>query len=279
MSTSVVDARELTVELGGRAVLRDVDLRVDAGEVVTLLGANGSGKSTLVRAVVGLLPVASGEISMFGQPLGSFHDWKRIGYVPQRTTASGGVPATVREVVMSGRLARRRPFRSASRADRAAVERAIDMVSLSDRADDGVASLSGGQQQRVLIARAAAGEPDLLVLDEPNAGVDRRSQDAFARSLRTFVASGRTVLLVLHEMGPLAPLVDRGVILDAGRVVHDGPVPADVHASASGAPDQHQPAGHHPAPVRPERDSAVAGVPDDHPHAAEHEGGPFGWTP
>lgn len=238
MRSPVIDVQALQVDLDEHPVLRNVDVRVDQGEVVALLGANGSGKSTLVRAIVGLVRPTAGEITMFGQPLHSFRDWWRIGYVPQRSTAAGGVPATVREVVSAGRLARRKLFRPGSRADRAAVAHAIELVGLSDRADHSVTTLSGGQQQRVLIARAAASEPDLLVLDEPNAGVDQRSQEAFARALRTFVASGRTVLLVLHEMGPLAPLVDRGVVLDAGRVVHDGPLPVPA-VMLSDPPDHH----------------------------------------
>ncbi|WP_166354966.1 metal ABC transporter ATP-binding protein [Phytoactinopolyspora limicola] len=264
MGEPVIDVRGLTVELGERPVLHGVDFRVSAGEVVTLLGANGSGKSTLVRAVVGLVPAVAGHIELFGQPLRTFRDWARIGYVPQRTTASGGVPATVREVVSSGRLARRMPFAPARRADREAVDRAIDMVGLADRADDGIHTLSGGQQQRTLIARAAAGEPDVLVLDEPNAGVDQRSQEAFARSLRTFVAAGHTVLLVLHEMGPLAPLVSRGVVLDAGHVVRDGPVQKPV---ATGPTSSEAAAA-----------TTAAGVPNDHPHRSDDETGPFGWT-
>ncbi|NED98409.1 ABC transporter ATP-binding protein [Phytoactinopolyspora alkaliphila] len=272
MSERVVDVRGVTVELGERPVVHDVDFHVGAGEVVTLLGANGSGKSTLVRAIVGLIPVASGEISLFGETLRSFHDWRRVGYVPQRTTAAGGVPATVREVVSSGRLAQRRPFLPASRADRAAVERAIELVGLTDRAGDGIHTLSGGQQQRVLIARAAAGDPDILVLDEPNAGVDRRSQEAFARSLRTFVASGRTVLLVLHEMGPLAPLVNRGVVLDGGRIVHDGPVPASAHGHPTTATVHAGAYTHGPGRV------PAAGEPHDHPHGDDEEAGPFGWN-
>ena len=240
MTESVVATRGLRVDFDERAVLHDVNLHVLEGEVVSLLGANGSGKSTLVRAIVGLVPAAAGEITLFGQPLATFRDWSRIGYVPQRATAAAGVPATVREVVASGRLSRRRLFRPATRTDRAAVDHAIELVGLADRAGDTVANLSGGQQQRVLIARAAAGEPDLLVLDEPNAGVDRGSQEAFARALRTFVASGRTVLLVLHEMGPLAPLIDRGVMLDGGRIVRDGALPATAGAGVPDHLDDHE---------------------------------------
>jgi zinc transport system ATP-binding protein len=249
MTDTVVDVRTVSVALGERRVLHGVDLLVRTGEVVTLLGPNGSGKSTLVRAAVGLVPVQSGTVRLFDVPVDRFRDWHRVGYVPQRTTAASGVPATVREVVAAGRLAQQRPFRRASAADREAVARALDLVGLTDRAADSVVELSGGQQQRVLIARAAAADPDLLVLDEPNAGIDRRSQEAFAHALRLFVASGRSVLLVLHELGPLGPLVDHAVVLDAGRVRYDGPLPVP---------------------------STVAGMPHEHAHSGEPEAGWFG---
>ncbi|MDG4764868.1 metal ABC transporter ATP-binding protein [Solwaraspora sp. WMMD406] len=218
----------------GRPVLRDVDLTVTNGEVVALLGANGSGKSTLIRAVLGLVPLSDGTVHLFGQPVRRFRQWQRIGYVPQRLGAGSGVPATVGEVVHSGRLARRGVLRPASAADRAAVAAALSAVGLADRAGDPVTTLSGGQQQRTLIARALAGEPELLILDEPTAGVDAASQEAFAGALRTFVDGGGTVLLVAHELGPLQPLINRAVVLHHGEVVHVGPVPP--------------PAGHHADP-------------------------------
>jgi zinc transport system ATP-binding protein len=213
---------DAAVALGGRPVLRHIDLTVHGGEVVALLGSNGSGKSTLVRTALGLLPLARGSVELFGTPLPRFSDWERIGYVPQRLAASAGVPATVWEVVASGRLARRRVFRPLSRPDRAAVDAALESVGLANRRHDGAAELSGGQQQRVLIARALAGEPDLLLLDEPTAGVDLQSQASFADTLRAVAGSGATVVLVAHELGPLEPLIDRTVALHDGRVVYDG---------------------------------------------------------
>ncbi|NUP30645.1 MAG: metal ABC transporter ATP-binding protein [Streptomycetaceae bacterium] len=213
-----------TAALGGRAVLRGVDLAVAPGEVVALLGANGSGKSTLVRSLVGLVPLSGGRIDLFGTPYGKFKDWSRIGYVPQRTTAAAGVPANVREVVASGRLTRRHMFHL-GRDDRTAVDDALDAVGMLDRAGDGVADLSGGQQQRVLIARALARRPDLLIMDEPMAGVDLASQEVLADTLRRQKEQGRAVLLVLHELGPLEPLIDRAVVLRDGCVCHDGPPP------------------------------------------------------
>ncbi|MEU9758866.1 metal ABC transporter ATP-binding protein [Streptomyces sp. NPDC047985] len=223
----VIALRGATATLGARAVLRGIDLTVHRGEVVALLGANGSGKSTAVRSVIGQVPLTGGSVELFGTPLRRFRAWSRVGYVPQRTTASGGVPATIREVVSSGRLSRRRlgPLR---KADRAAVDRAIELVGLSDRAGDSVNALSGGQHQRVLIARALAAEPELLIMDEPMAGVDLGSQEILATTLREQVAAGATVLLVLHELGPLEPLIDRAVVLRDGCVTHDGAPPKAV---------------------------------------------------
>lgn len=239
MSAPVVALRGGVVTYESRTALAGVDLRVDAGEVVAVLGANGSGKSTLVRAVVGLVPLRAGELRLFGVPAEQFRERTRLGYVPQRAGATTGVPATVREVVSTGRLSRA-GLRRLRAADRDAVDRALRTVDLADRADDGVAELSGGQQQRVLIARALAGEPDLLVLDEPLAGVDLEHQEALARSLQRLAAAGTTVLLVLHELGPMSPLIRRAVTLVDGRVLHDGPPPEQDHVH------QHDPEHAHP---------------------------------
>jgi zinc transport system ATP-binding protein len=232
--TDPITATGIVVAYGGRPVLHGVTLRVAAGEVVAILGANGSGKSTLVKATLGLLTPRRGEVRLFGTPLRRFRDWQRIGYVPQRLDAGGGVPVTVREVVASGRLARRGFLRPSRPADRDAVTAALADVGLTDRAGDPVNTLSGGQQQRVLIARALAGGPDLLVLDEPTAGVDAASQEAFASALQRFVTHGGTVLLVAHELGPIAPLISRAVVVHHGEIIHSGAVP--------------EPAGHHANP-------------------------------
>ncbi|MFB4424630.1 metal ABC transporter ATP-binding protein [Streptomyces sp. QL37] len=223
----VISMRGATATLGARPVLRGIDLTVHRGEVVALLGANGSGKSTAVRSVIGQVPLTGGTVELFGTPLRRFRRWGRVGYVPQRTTAAGGVPATIREVVASGRLSRTR-FGPLGKGDRAAVDRAIELVGLTDRAKDSVNALSGGQHQRVLIARALAAEPEVLIMDEPMAGVDLASQEILASTLRGQVAGGATVLLVLHELGALEPLIDRAIVLRDGCVTHDGPPPEAV---------------------------------------------------
>ncbi|MDO0927810.1 metal ABC transporter ATP-binding protein [Streptomyces sp. TG1A-8] len=233
MDEPVIAMRRVSAELGSRPVLRGIDLTVRRGEVVALLGANGSGKSTAVRSVIGQVPVTGGGVELFGTPHHSFRDWARVGYVPQRTSAAGGVPATVTEVVSSGRLSRTR-FGLFRRSDREAVHRALELVGMADRAGDSVTALSGGQHQRVLIARALVAEPELLIMDEPMAGVDLTSQEVLARTLREQVAAGTTVLLVLHELGPLEPLIDRAVVLRDGRVLHDGPPSAAGRHTPSG---------------------------------------------
>ncbi len=214
------------VSLGGREVLHDVSVRIEAGEFVAVLGANGSGKTTLVRTLVGLVPLTRGSLEIFGTPLADFRGWPRLGYVPQRLSVGGGVPSTVREVVTSGRISRTSRLRRMGRDDRAAVDHALEDVGLADRAGDAVATLSGGQQQRVLIARALAGEPEVLVLDEPTAGVDADSQDTLAGALGHLSSAGGSVVLVAHELGPLADLIGRAVVLRDGRVISDGPPPS-----------------------------------------------------
>lgn len=245
MGEPVIALRKVTAELGARPVLRGIDLTVHRGEVVALLGANGSGKSTAIRTIIGQVPAAGGTIELFGTPRRAFRDWARVGYVPQRTTAAGGVPATVTEVVSSGRLSRTR-FGLFRRADREAVRHALELVGMADRAGDPVDALSGGQHQRVLIARALVAEPELLIMDEPMAGVDLASQEVLAATLREQVAQGTTVLLVLHELGPLQPLIGRAVVLRDGCVLHDGPPPEAVGQHALPGHDHvhpHAPAG------------------------------------
>lgn len=223
----VVRIENGSVAIGGRPILRHINLSVQVGDFLALMGANGSGKSTLVRAMTGLRPLVGGHITLFGDELDSFRAWHRIGFVPQRATAASGVPTSVWETVASGRLTRRRLLHPLLPKDRRAIREAIEVVGLEDRVRDGISTLSGGQQQRVLIARALAGEPELFFLDEPTAGVDLPNQQALAAALSTLKDRGATVVLVAHELGPLAQLVDRAVVMRDGRIAYDGAPLAD----------------------------------------------------
>lgn len=219
------------VSLGGLPILRDVSCQVNTGEITALLGGNGAGKSTLLKAILGVLPHQSGDIDLFGSPLHGFRQWRRIGYVPQRSSLQLR-QATVTEVVASGRLARRTPFVPMRAADKLHIAEAIETVGLLDQRKNAFVELSGGQQQRALIARALAGEPELMLLDEPFAGVDLKTQDTLADVLRQRNAQGMSVLIVLHELGPLAEDIDRGIVLVNGRVTSAGPLsdPDTVHS-------------------------------------------------
>lgn len=228
----VLVLRGVSVGYGDRAVVFDVDTSVQRGEVVAVLGANGSGKTTLVRGILGLASVLTGEVEVLGVRSRRRVDRSRVGYVPQRHTVGGPVPATVREVVASGRLPALGLLGRMRRADRVAVAEAIDAVDLQPFAGTDLNELSGGQQRRVLIARALASAPDLLVMDEPTAGVDRASQEALARSVERLRARGVTLLVVTHEVGPLDGVVTRALVLHEGRVVHDGPLRRDLVATS-----------------------------------------------
>ncbi|MFE6388330.1 metal ABC transporter ATP-binding protein [Nocardiopsis dassonvillei] len=247
-----VDAR---VAYDGVPVLDGVSLDVPAGQTMAVLGPNGSGKSTLMRSMLGIVPLTSGEVLVHGVPLRRFRAWRRIGYVPQRLTAGGAVPATVREIVASGQVASRRRLSLPTRADRAAVDEALETVGLADRGRDAVRELSGGQQQRVLIARALAGRPDTFVMDEPMAGVDAENQRALAGTITRLRERGATVVLVLHELGPLENVIERAVVLESGRVVHDGAAPAPTGECARPGHEHQHP---HPDPNAPDSAGTTA---------------------
>ncbi len=221
-SPPAIRLREVSVGYGERPIVQGLNLDVRAGDVIAILGPNGCGKSTLIKGIVGLAPVLSGTIELFGIPAARFKDRYRIGYVPQRHTVGGAIPSTVKEVVASGRLPRRPLLHRATAADRHAVAAALDVVGLGDRAGAPVGELSGGQQRRVLIARALASEPDVLVMDEPTAGVDAASQAALATTLQRLADGNVPLVIVTHELTALASLVTTAALIREGRIAYHG---------------------------------------------------------
>lgn len=215
-------ADSLTFGYGREPVLRGVHLTVRPGEFVALVGPNGSGKSTLLQLLLGRLRPWSGTVLLFDRAPDRLLDRGRLGYVPQRPSLASEVPATVEELVASGRLTDGRWWRPFGRGDREAVRHALASVGLSEVADRPLNELSGGQQQRAFIARAFASQPSLLVLDEPIAGVDQGSQRRFRDALVHEIHDhGAGVLLVSHELSAVAHDVDRVIVLK-GSVVFDG---------------------------------------------------------
>jgi zinc transport system ATP-binding protein len=229
ITTAVASVDAVSFAYGRTLVLDCVSFELAPGEFAALAGPNGSGKSTLMRILLGVLRPAAGTVRVLGVPSRRLHERWRIGYVPQRPALAELLPATVTDVVAAGRLARRGWWRRPTRADAAAVDAALEAVDLAGLRDRRMAELSGGQQQRAHIAKALATEPDLLVLDEPTAGVDADSQQRFRQALLAARARGATVLLVSHELGAVADDLDRVLLLRHGKIGFDGP-PADLAA-------------------------------------------------
>jgi len=263
----VIDLSGVTFGYTATPVVEDVSLTVDSGEYVAVVGPNGSGKSTLMRLMLGLIGPDAGAARLFGEDAGRFDDGERVGYVAQQATAAEEMPITVREVVKMGRFpyvavgnlpggdagvvgglfddpvgtARRTANAVSGRltaGDWRIVDDALATVGMSAFADRRIGQLSGGQRQRVFIARALAGEADLLVLDEPTVGVDAESVDAFYDLLDALNAAGITVLLIEHDLSAVVEHADRVVCLNR-EVYFDGPadefVKSDALARAFGA--------------------------------------------
>ena len=206
----------------GQHVLEDVDLALGEGEFVAVAGPNGGGKTTLVRLVLGLERPSAGSALLYGEPAHRFSRRRALGYLAQRSQLGGDAPATVREVVGAGRLASGRLVGRLRPDDRRLVDDAIRRVGLDAVADTPLRTLSGGMQQRAFIAKALAGQPSLLVLDEPTTGVDAESQESLAGLLSTLHADlGVTIVYVSHEFGAVEHHVER-LVLVRRTIVFDG---------------------------------------------------------
>lgn len=219
----VLALRQATIGYGSRPVVLSADLEVSRGQSVALLGANGAGKTTLVRGLLGLADILAGEVAIVGRPVRGRERRRRIGYVPQRLAPAAGVPTTASEVVGSGLLAGGGHWWP-GQGGRRAVAAALDEVGLGEAARVPVSELSGGQHRRVLIARALVSDPEILLLDEPTAGVDRTSVRSLVATMTGMRTAGRTMLVVTHELDEVADVVDRVVSLVDGTLI-EGPAP------------------------------------------------------
>jgi len=204
-------------------ILHGISLSIPVGQTVAITGSNGSGKSTTLKAILGTAPITSGDALLFGRSITARGrvPWKKIGYVPQRISSGGAISASAIEVVRSGLLGPTRLW--ALPGDTARAMEALERVGMAHRAHSPMNILSGGQAQRVLIARALVRRPELLIMDEPMAGIDAASRARLASIVADAKAEGTTILIVLHELGELGPLLDRELHISAGHVSYDGP--------------------------------------------------------
>ena len=206
-------------------VVRDIKFSITPGEFAAILGPNGSGKTTLMKLALGLLKPTSGRVLLFGVPADRFTDWHRVGYVPQRTQATESrFPASVREVVNFGTYSGFDPLAIFKRRRSDRVDEAMEMAGVQTLADRRVSDLSVGQQQRMLIARSLVSRPDLLVMDEPVAGIDAAGEEQFHSMIRRFNRDlGITIVMVSHDIGAVMREATTVACINRDIVFH-GPV-------------------------------------------------------
>lgn len=215
-----IEVSDLTVTYDRQPVLRDINLSLPEGHLIAVLGPNGAGKSTLLKAIMGILPLASGEILIQGKPLEMRRS--KVGYVPQRGSVDWDFPTNALDVVLMGRYGRLRLFQRPRRVDREIALECLDKVGMSVYAKRQISQLSGGQQQRVFLARALAQEADIYMMDEPFAGVDAATERAIVDLLHELRESGRTVICVHHDLQTVTQYFDHVVLLNL-RLIAAGP--------------------------------------------------------
>lgn len=217
----ILDVHDITVAYQRKPVLWDVDLVLQQPQLAAIVGPNGAGKSTLLKAMLGLTPLASGSVQIFGKPLSEVR--KRIGYVPQRESVDWDFPVSVLDVVLMGTYGSLGWFWRPGIRQRELARECLDRVGLSVLETRQIGQLSGGQQQRVFLARALAQQADIYFMDEPMAGVDAATERVIFELLQELKSQGKTILVVHHDLRTVPQYYDYVVLLNL-RLVASGPV-------------------------------------------------------
>lgn len=223
---AAIQIEHLTVSYGAVPALLDINLTIAPGQLVGVIGPNGSGKSTLVKSILGFVRPDLGQVKIFGEPAEKAVG--RVAYVPQRGAVDWDFPVTVREVALMGRYGKIPWWREPSVDDVQAADEALEMVRMAEFRDRQIGQLSGGQQQRVFMARAMAQGADILLLDEPFAGVDAATERAILDVLKRTKDSGRTLVVVHHDLTTAAEYFD-SLVLIKQRLYAFGPPRAVLH--------------------------------------------------
>lgn len=214
----IIELEDVTFAYEKMIILEEVNVTVDAGEIVSIIGPNGGGKTTLLRLILGLLQPDVGSVRVFGNSPEKSR--LRVGYMPQHVQHDRDFPVSVIDVVLMGRLGHtRRPFWRYAKEDRLAAQAALQQVGLLEEASTSFSKLSGGQRQRTLIARAICSDPELLLLDEPTSHVDSRSESELADLLRK-LSQKMTIVMVSHDLGFVSELVRRVICVNRHVVTH-----------------------------------------------------------
>ncbi|MEO1219446.1 MAG: metal ABC transporter ATP-binding protein [Bacteroidota bacterium] len=221
MSTApVVEIHDLTISYHKKPVLWDVDLRLPAGKLMGIIGPNGAGKSTLLKAIMGLIPLDSGYVQLFGEALSKVR--KQVSYIPQRESVDWNFPASVHDVVLMGRYGELGLFRRPSQTDKAFAMECLAQVGMEALADRQIGQLSGGQQQRVFLARALAQRATLYLMDEPFAGIDAATEKIIIQLLKTMAQQGKSVIVVHHDLQTARDYFEWVILLNM-RLIGAGP--------------------------------------------------------
>ena len=210
-TSTAIEVSNLTVSYGPVPALLDISVQIPASKLIGIIGPNGSGKSTLIKSMLGFVKPDVGSVEVFGQDVASVKG--RIAYVPQRGSVDWDFPVTVREVAAMGRYGKRRWWQDLTKEDYHLAGEALEKVRMSEFANRQIGQLSGGQQQRVFMARALAQNADILLLDEPFAGVDAATESAILEVLQDTKASGKTVVVVHHDLATAAEYFDLLLLL------------------------------------------------------------------
>jgi manganese/zinc/iron transport system ATP- binding protein len=219
-SAPALEIHDMTVAYHRKPVLWDIDLVVPEGKLVGIIGPNGAGKTTLIKAALGLLPLASGKVEIYGRP---YNEQRRlIGYVPQRESVDWDFPVTVEDVVLMGTYGRLGWCRRPGRKERDLAGQCLEQVGMADLARRQIRQLSGGQQQRVFLARALAQDAKVYFMDEPFAGVDAATESAIIELLQKLRSQARTVFVVHHDLQTVRDYFDYVILLNM-RLVACGP--------------------------------------------------------
>jgi manganese/zinc/iron transport system ATP- binding protein len=221
MTDIAIEVTDLTVAYGEKPVLWDVDLRAPEGTLMAIVGPNGAGKTTLIKAILDLIPVAAGQVSIYGRP---YKEQRQlVGYVPQRGSVDWDFPTSVLDVVMMGRYGTLGWFRRPGRREKQLALDALEKVGMSDYANRQISQLSGGQQQRTFLARALVQDAQVYLMDEPFQGVDATTERAIVNLLKELRAAGKTVVVVHHDLQTVPEYFDWVTLLNVRRIA-SGPV-------------------------------------------------------
>lgn len=223
---NIIEVENVSFSYDGKEeILKDITLNIHQGDYIGLVGPNGAGKTTLIKIILGLLTPVSGSIRLFRKAIQEFKDWQKIGYISQKAAKfEANFPATVEEVALMGRYSKRSLFQRITAGDKEATQNALEQVGMREHKDRLIGDLSGGQEQRVFIARAIVNQPEVIFLDEPTTGVDKKTQDGFYALLQKLNKDlGITIIFVSHDIERMTREVMHIACVDHTLTCHMSP--------------------------------------------------------